>query len=48
MSHCSSLGEVVVAAAEAENVEEIAVSAELERAFGENLAAFDGERHAER
>jgi hypothetical protein len=45
MSHYSSLGEVAVAAAEAENVEEITVSAELERVFGQNPASSDVERH---
>jgi hypothetical protein len=48
MSHCSSLCEDVAAAAEAENVEEITISAELEHAFGENPAASDGERYAAR
>jgi hypothetical protein len=46
MSHCISLGEVAADAAEAENVEEITILAELERTFGESPAVFDGERHA--
>jgi hypothetical protein len=46
MSHCSSLGEIAAAAAEAENVEEIIVLVESERMFGENHAASDGERYA--
>jgi hypothetical protein len=37
MSCCSPLGEATAAAAEVENMDEITVSAELERAFGENL-----------
>jgi hypothetical protein len=43
MSRCSPLGEAAVTGAEVENVEEIIVSTELERASGENLAASDGE-----
>jgi hypothetical protein len=46
MPHCSSLGEAAAVAAEVENVEEITVSTELERPFGENPAASDGERYA--
>jgi hypothetical protein len=46
MSRCSPLGKAAVAAVEVENVEEITVSAELERAFGENPVAFDGEGYA--
>jgi hypothetical protein len=45
MSHCSSLGEAATAIAEVENIEETMVSAELERAFGENPATSDGERY---
>jgi hypothetical protein len=37
MSRCSSLGEVTAAASKAEKVEEITVSAELERVFGRIL-----------
>jgi hypothetical protein len=47
MSRCSPLGEAAAAAAEAENVEEITISVELERAFGQNLAASDGEGHVD-
>jgi hypothetical protein len=43
MSHCSPLGEATTATAEMENVEEITVLAELERVFGENPVASDGE-----
>jgi hypothetical protein len=46
MSCCSSLGEAAATTAEAENVEEIMVSAKLERAFGENPTTSDGERYA--
>jgi hypothetical protein len=46
MSHCIPLGEAAAAAVEVENMEEITVLAELERAFGENPATFDGERYA--
>jgi hypothetical protein len=46
MSHCSPLGEVAAAATEVENMEETTVLAELECAFGENLATPDGERYA--
>jgi hypothetical protein len=46
MSHCSPLGKAAAAAVEVENVEEITVSAELERAFGENPVASDGEGYA--
>jgi hypothetical protein len=42
MSHHSPLGEAVAATAEVENMEETTIFAELERAFGENLAASDG------
>jgi hypothetical protein len=46
MSRCSPLGEAAAAAAEAENVEEITVLTELERTFGQNPAASNGEGHA--
>jgi hypothetical protein len=46
MSRCSPLGEAAAVVAEVENVEEIIVLAELERAFGENPIASDGERYA--
>jgi hypothetical protein len=46
MSRCSSLGEPATAVAEAKNVEEIIVSAELEHVFGENPTVSDGERYA--
>jgi hypothetical protein len=45
MSHCSPLGEATAAAAEVENMKETTILAELERAFGENPAASDGERY---
>jgi hypothetical protein len=45
MSHCSPLGETVAAVVEEENMEEIMVSAELERAFRENPVTSDGERY---
>jgi hypothetical protein len=45
MSHCSPLGKAAAAAAEVENMEETMVLAELERAFGENHVASDGERY---
>jgi hypothetical protein len=43
MSHCSPLSEAVAAAMEVENMEETAVSAELERTFGENPTASNSE-----
>jgi hypothetical protein len=46
MSRCSPLGEAAAAVVEVENMEETMVSAELERAFGENPVASDGERYA--
>jgi hypothetical protein len=46
MSRYSPLGEVAAAVAEVENMKETTVSAKLERAFGENPAASDGERYA--
>jgi hypothetical protein len=46
MSHYSLLGEATTAMIGVENMEETTVSAELERAFGENPAATDGERYA--
>jgi hypothetical protein len=42
----SPLGEVAVVGVRVENMEETTVLAELERAFGENHAASDGERYA--
>jgi hypothetical protein len=44
MSRCSPLSKAAATAAEVDNMEEITVSMELERAFRENPAAFDGER----
>jgi hypothetical protein len=44
MSRCSPLSKAAATAAEVDNMEEITVSTELECAFGENPAAFDGER----
>jgi hypothetical protein len=46
MSHCSPLSEAAAAAVEVENMEETAVSAELERTFGENPTASNSERYA--
>jgi hypothetical protein len=44
MAHCSPLGEAAATAVEVENIDKAAVAAELERAFGENPAASDGEK----
>jgi hypothetical protein len=44
MAHCSPLGEAAATAAEVENMGMDAVVAELDHAFGENLAASDGEK----
>jgi hypothetical protein len=41
MAHCSPLGGAFVAMVEIENMDEAAIAAELERAFGENPATYD-------
>jgi hypothetical protein len=44
MACYSPFGEASVAMVEVEDINEAAVAAELERAVGENPAAFDGEK----
>jgi hypothetical protein len=44
MACYSPFGEAFVAMVEVEDINEAAVAAELERAVGENPAAFDGEK----
>jgi hypothetical protein len=46
MYRYSPLGEVAAVGVRVENMEETMVLAELERAFGENHVASDGERYA--
>jgi hypothetical protein len=46
MSRCSPLSEAATATAEVENTEEMTASVELERAFGGNPTASNGERYA--
>jgi hypothetical protein len=43
MAHYSPLGKAAATTLEVENIINAAVAAELECAFGENLATFDGE-----
>jgi hypothetical protein len=45
MARCSPLDEAAVNMMEVGNIYEATVAVELERAFGEDLAAFGGERH---
>jgi hypothetical protein len=45
MAHCSPLGELATIVAKVENIDEVAVAAKLERVFGENHAASDGDKH---
>jgi hypothetical protein len=45
MTHCSPPGEAAATVEEVENIDEAMVAGELERAFGENPAASDGEKY---
>jgi hypothetical protein len=44
MAHCSPLDEAAAGMTEVEDIEEVVVATELDHAFGENLAASDGEK----
>jgi hypothetical protein len=44
VASCSPLGEAAASMTEVENIDEVVAAAELERAFGENPAASDGEK----
>jgi hypothetical protein len=44
MDHCNPLGEAATGMMEVESINEAAVAAELQRVFGENPTASDGER----
>jgi hypothetical protein len=44
MARCSPLGEAAAGMTEVEDIEEVVVATELDHAFGENIAASDGEK----